>query len=295
MTVMSLRGLPVPAERRQQQAAPGTGARPGPGSTTDRRSRGRGPATARSGPECRGGAAPSCRPRPFRTRPGSGPPPGTMPSAKQQRSCRGSSAKTSSRRPRRGRPRRDPTIRAHRDSHRWSPRAWTRTRTRTRTRAEVVLEFEPAAAAVGVQAGAAAPTLAMSAVAWANEGAGQRCHPRRQVVLTPVDEEGQPLTHRCLGGGVRGAIAVEQRLSRGDGVLDVGERVGLDAVHGSPVGVREQGAVWLRRHVRHCRLHGRCGRGDVGRLGRRRPSASRASAGRSRRDHPRSPPPWRRR
>ena len=43
--------------------------------------------------------------------------------------------------------------------------------------AEVVLEFEPAGAAVGVQAGAAVPTLAMSAIAWAKRAFGNGAIP----------------------------------------------------------------------------------------------------------------------
>ena len=294
MTVMSLRGLPVPAERRQQQAAPGTGARPRPGSTTDRRSRGRGPATARSGPEYRGGAGPSCWPRPFRTRPGSGPPPVTIAVGEATAAlpwlvCEDvepSAAPATVR----GEIRRSERIGTRSAGARGRGRGRGRGPCRGRAR---VRARRRGGRRTGRRRG---PDLGDVGRCLGEEGVRQRCHPRRQVVLTPVDEESQPLAHRCLGGGVRGAIAVEQRLSRGDGVLDVGEWVGLDAVHGSAVRGSE---ARCRRVAPSCSplppawtmWSGR--RRSPGREWP--PSASRASAGRSRRDHPRSPLPWRRR
>ena len=118
-----------------------------------------------------------------------------------------------------------------------------------------------------VHAGAAAPTFAMSACAWVTSEAGSGAIPAWHVAPGLADEEGQPLGHRLLRGALGGAIAVHEGLRRSDGVLDVGERVGLDTVDGSTLRIREHCAVWLRRHVRHRGLHGCRGRGHIRRLG----------------------------
>ncbi len=120
----------------------------------------------------------------------------------------------------------------------------------------------------GVHAGARGADLGDGGLRLCGQRARQRSHPGRQILLALADEEGQPLVQCRLGRGVGRTVCVAKRLGRGNGVLDVRERVGLDAADRATLGVWKQRAVWLRRHVRRCGLHGRRGRGDIGRLAR---------------------------
>ena len=146
---------------------------------------------------CRGGAAPSCWPRPFRTRPGSGPPFGTKPSAYSQcvlapPDCEGVDALTTSEEDLTSRMQRDSAalgaVGADEDEADVDPAP-----------AEVVFEFGVRRCG-GRRAGRRrGPDLGDVGIGLGDEGAGQRRHPRWQVVLTLVDEIGQPLVQRGSG------------------------------------------------------------------------------------------------